>query len=495
MLGEVVREAARRFGDTVAQVAASGWEVTYADLDRLSDEVAAGFRTRGLREGDVVALVLPSVPEYAIAYLGAAKAGLVTAGVNPRLSATERDAVLSVADPRLVLATAELAPRAGDIVEVTPAAHGDSALAGVRARGETVPDLPDDPDRPVAIIFTSGTTGAPKGAVFGVRQLRAITAIDVGDRWGGGGRSLWGTALSHLGFMTKFAGNLRQGGTAHLTLRWRADEHLRFIAEHRMGYVSGIPTQVALMLRVPDLDHYDLSCVKAIVMGGGPATPALVREARARFAAPLSVRYSCTEAGIGVGTSFDDPDEDAEVSVGRPLPGVELALRDADDRPVAAGEIGAVCLRSPAVMTGYYRDPEASTAAFTADGFVRTGDLGRLDEQGRLHLAGRTKEMYVRGGYNVYPFEVESVLSQHPDVAAVAVVPLDDPVMGEVGVAFVVPRRRDKPPALAELRRFGQDRLAAYKLPERVVAVDELPLTAGEKVDRRALAEIVASEP
>ena len=131
MLGEVVGEAARRFGDTVAQVAASGWEVTYADLDRLSDEVAAGFRTRGLREGEVVALVLPSVPEYAIAYLGAAKAGLVTAGVNPRLSATERDAVLSVADPRLVLATAELAPRAGDIVEVTPAAHGDSALTGV----------------------------------------------------------------------------------------------------------------------------------------------------------------------------------------------------------------------------------------------------------------------------------------------------------------------------------------------------------------------------
>ena len=166
---------------------------------------------------------------------------------------------------------------------------------------------------------------------------------------------------------------------------------------------------------------------------------------------------------------------------------MELSIRDTDDHPMPAGEVGEVCLRSPAIMSGYWRDPEQTAAAFTADGFVRTGDLGWIDEQGRLRLVGRSKEMYVRGGYNVYPVEVESVLSTHPDVAAVAVVPRPDPVMGEIGVAVIVPRDSGRVPALDELREFAAPRLAAYKLPEALVVRTELPLTAGEKIDRRAL--------
>jgi acyl-CoA synthetase (AMP-forming)/AMP-acid ligase II len=142
-------------------------------------------------------------------------------------------------------------------------------------------------------------------------------------------------------------------------------------------------------------------------------------------------------------------------------------------------------------MSGYYGDPDATRAAFTDDGFVRTGDLGWIDERGRLHLAGRSKEMYVRGGYNVYPLEVEGVLASHPAVAAVAVQPRHDPVMSEIGVAVVVPRDPAAPPTLDELRAFGRDRLAAYKLPEDLRLVDELPLTAMEKVDRRALAALL----
>ena len=147
-----------------------------------------------------------------------------------------------------------------------------------------------------------------------------------------------------------------------------------------------------------------------------------------------------------------------------------------------------MCLRSDAVMSGYWRDPEATRAAFTADGFVRTGDLGWVDDQGRLRLVGRSKEMYVRGGYNVYPVEVEGVLSSHPAVAAVAIVPRPDPVMGEIGVAVVVPRDPAAPPTLAELRDHGGAQLAGYKLPEQLRARDALPLTAMEKIDRRALA-------
>jgi acyl-CoA synthetase (AMP-forming)/AMP-acid ligase II len=166
---------------------------------------------------------------------------------------------------------------------------------------------------------------------------------------------------------------------------------------------------------------------------------------------------------------------------------VELAVLDDDDRPVSDGAVGAVCLRSPAVMTGYWRDPEATRAAFTRDGFVRTGDLGWVDERGRLHLVGRTKEMYVRGGYNVYPVEVEGVLSTHPEVAAVAVVPRPDPVMGEVGVAVVVPRDPTRPPTLDGLRTHAGAALARYKLPEALRVVETLPLTAMDKVDRRVL--------
>src|SRR5262249_8038956 len=152
--------------------------------------------------------------------------------------------------------------------------------------------------------------------------------------------------------------------------------------------------------------------------------------------ARLSTRYSCTEAGIGLGTAFDDPEEDAVVSVGRPHASVELALRDPEDPARAAdGEVGEVCLRSPAIMSEYWRDAEQTKAAFTPDGFVRTGDLGWLDDQGRLRLVGRSKEMYVRGGYNVYPVEVEGVLSTHPEIAAVVVIPRSDDVMGEIGVA------------------------------------------------------------
>jgi acyl-CoA synthetase (AMP-forming)/AMP-acid ligase II len=259
--------------------------------------------------------------------------------------------------------------------------------------------------------------------------------------------------------------------------------------------VAGIPTQVALMLQVPDFDSYDLSEVRAIIVGGGPATPALVEEARRRFDAALMVRYSCTEAAIGVGTALTDPPEDAVVSVGRPLPGVELALLDGEDQPVGAEEVGGICLRSAATMSGYWQDEAATEAAFTADGFVRTGDLGWLDGVGRLHLAGRSKEMYVRGGYNVYPVEVEGVLADHPLIAGVAVAPRADDVMGEVGVAVIVPRHAGELPGLEELRRFAAGRLAAYKLPEDLAVVTSLPLTAMEKLDRRALAALVAKTP
>ncbi|MFA5883232.1 MAG: class I adenylate-forming enzyme family protein [Acidimicrobiia bacterium] len=489
MIPETLREAARRFGDSVAYVTPQGWPITYGELDRTSDEAAVGLRRRGVSVGDVVSLVLPPGIEYLVAYLAVAKVGAITAGVNDKLAAPERAKILELAGPALVLAAPGSADSPFPTEVYAPAESIDALLTGLRVAGDAPPVLPDDPDRAVAIVFTSGTTGTPKGALYGNRQLRFITDTDVGDGWGTGGKSYNGTSSATLGFMSKLPGNLRRGGTAFMMARWSARATLELIARERMTSIGGVPTQLALMLRDPDFDAYDLSSVRAIISGGAPMTPSLAAEARARFHAPLATRYSCTEAGIGLGTAFDDPDEDAVVSVGRPLPGVELVLLD-DDHPVPAGEVGAVCLRSPAAMTGYWKDPEGTRAAFTDDGFVRTGDLGWVDDRGRLRLVGRHKEMYVRGGYNVYPVEVEAVLSTAPDVAAVAIATRPDELMGEIGVACVVPRDPADPPTLERLRAFAGDQLAKHKLPEAVVVVDALPLTAAEKVDRRALARL-----
>jgi acyl-CoA synthetase (AMP-forming)/AMP-acid ligase II len=494
MLPAIAREAARRFADATAYVAPDGWTLSYRELDRVSDEVAVGLDRRGLAHGDVLALVLSPGLEYAVAYLAAAKLGAITAGVNDRLTSDERDGVLEAAAPRLVLAEPALEPRLDLNVETVDRTGGvDALLRDLRVPGDAPPPLHVDPERPVAVVFTSGTTGIPKGALYCNRQLAFIMNTDVGDAWGGGGRGIAGTSMAHLGFMTKLSGNLRRGGTTFIMRRWRAADALRLAAEQRMTTMAGVPTQLALMLREPDFDAYDLDSVRFLVVGGGPITPGLAQEARARFRAALATRYSCTESGIGLGTAFDDPEEDAVISVGRPHPSVELAVLDDDEQPVEAGAVGQVCLRSPAVMREYWRDSDATQAAFTRDNFVHTGDVGWVDDRGRLRLVGRTKEMYVRGGYNVFPVEVEAVLSRHPAVGAVAIAPAPESVMGEIGVAVVVPRDASAPPSLEQLRNFASPHLAAHKLPEALVFAESLPLTAMEKVDRRALREVVTA--
>jgi acyl-CoA synthetase (AMP-forming)/AMP-acid ligase II len=494
VLGDISREAAQRFGDLPAMVAAGGWPVSYRTLDERSDQVAVDFADRGIGPGSLVTLVLPSTPDYVVAYLAAAKVGAATSGVNPRLSPAERAAVLRRAGADLILATEALSDGcpAGAPVETVRMGDGpDHLLDGIgdRQTPSPVPSAPPaDPDRPVAVVWTSGTTGEPKGAVFTERELTTIAERDLPGGWGSGGPSLASTQFAHVGFMTKLPWYLMSGGTLYLLDKWRAADALRLIAEHRMSTVGGVAPQVALMLRVPEFESYDLSAVQYIIMGGGPSSPALVEEARQRFDAAYSIRYSSTESGgIGTATAFDADDEEALFTVGRPRPGVELEIRDEHDRPVPDGEVGEVVLRSPTMMRGYWRDPEA-TARTLAGGWLHSGDLGFIDERGLLRLAGRAKEMYVRGGYNVYPMEVEAVLASHPLVRDVAVVPRTDPVMGEIGVAVVVPRDPDRAPTLDDLRAHGGERLATYKLPEALRAVEELPLTAMNKVDRARLA-------
>jgi acyl-CoA synthetase (AMP-forming)/AMP-acid ligase II len=500
VLAEVVRRAAKEYGSRSALASPGGWEYSYEELDKASDEVAVWLtRHSGVTRDTVAAIVLPSAVDYLVIYAALAKLGVVTAGVNPHLTARERRAALECAGADLVFAGRDLtegADPSATVFEVELAEAPADVLAHMRARDEAPPVLPEDPDRPITICFTSGSTGSPKGALFRDKQVRAIAHMDTGGGvgWGQGTRTIIGTQMAHVGGMTKIPWMLASGGTLHVLRKWRADDVLELTQRFHLPTLNVGPAQVALILRRPDFDSYDLSSVKAIIAGTGPSSPALIIEARERIGCAYSVRYSSTESGgVGLATALDAPDEEALYTVGRPRPGIDAKIADPTGRELPVGEVGEVWLRSPAVMSEYWRNP-TETAATLVDGWLRTGDLGSKDANGCYRLSGRVKEMFIRGGYNVYPLEVESVLGAHPKVAEIAVVPRADDVMGEIGVAVVVPRDPADPPTLDELRSFGESGLARYKLPERIRIVERMPLNATDKLDRRTLATTVASD-
>lgn len=497
MLADIAAQAAARFADRPVVVDVDG-ELGYAELHHHAGVLAAGLARRGIGEGDVVALTLPSGGDWLVAAVALSRLGAVVAGVSTAITERERAELVELVRPSLVLAgpdTVQGLPLRAEVAVLTPGGRG-AELAGT-AGSEPPPLLPHDDDRPAAICFTSGTTGRAKAALFRERQLRAVQRIDLGPDaesiWDGGSHMLASTQFAHVGMTTKFPWYLRMGSTLHVMARWRADDALRLVAEHRMPTIGVVAPQLALMLRSPLLDELDLSCVRTIIAGGAASPPALVQRARDRFGAAYSIRYSSTESGgVGLGTAFDAGDDEALHTVGRPRPGVQVRIADETDQPVPDGEVGELQLRSDAVMDRYWHDPEATEGALTGDRWLRTGDLARTDAAGCVVLCGRRTEMYIRGGYNVFPTEVEAVLCDHPGVAEVAIAPRADEVMGEVGVALVVPADPAHPPTLAELREHAAAHLARHKLPEHLVLVEQVPLTGAQKVDRRAAAALAA---
>jgi acyl-CoA synthetase (AMP-forming)/AMP-acid ligase II len=262
---------------------------------------------------------------------------------------------------------------------------------------------------------------------------------------------------------------------------------LEAIERERIVNLGAFPTQAVMLLDHPDRPRRDLSSLRTILLGGAPSSPALIRRVQETFRARAAVRYSSTEVGIATGSLPDDPIDVLATTVGKLTPGVELRIVDGEKRSLPANEIGHVIVRSPATMRGYWRDPAATAATIDAEGWVHTGDLGWLDDDGYLHLRGRQSEMFIRGGFNVYPGEIEDLLARHPKVARAAVVGLPDDVFGEVGWAFVVARDPAAPPTLAELRAFVGAELASFKRPDGVTVLPELPLTPMFKVDKQVL--------
>ncbi|WP_419924753.1 class I adenylate-forming enzyme family protein [Candidatus Poriferisocius sp.] len=492
MWAATIGASGRRFSDRPALVAEEGWRISFSDFDRLTDEVAVGLSRRGVSHGEVVALLVPSSVDYIVLYGALAKLGAITAGVSSRLPAPERTVLVSeVAGADRAIATAAMADGMAldaSTIEVSLADGPGSLCADLRVRDEAPPPLPPDGDRTVAVVFTSGTTGVPKGATFTDQILADIAVVDTGNGWGEGGPITSNTQMSHIGVMGKVPAQFAVGTTLHVIDKWSATSVLQAVSRYRMPAIGGVAPQIALMLRHPDFDQYDFSAVKLVVTGGAPSPPNVIAEARERFGADWTQRYACTEAGgVGTFTWIDAPMEEMLYTVGRPRPGIEVEVRDPDrDGAVPAGTVGEVCFRSPTVMAGYWRNPSATAEALRG-GWLHTGDEGWIDDTGSLRLVGRRGEGFHRGGYVVFPVEAEKVLAWHPKVAGVCVVPRPDDVMGAVGVAVVIPADPAEPPTLEELRAFGQQHIAAHKLPEHLRLTTAFPMTPMSKIDRKAL--------
>jgi acyl-CoA synthetase (AMP-forming)/AMP-acid ligase II len=347
-------------------------------------------------------------------------------------------------------------------------------------------------DDPVAIVWTSGTTGVPKGAWYAHRSLLALAEIEARRHPGGlprGEKHLAsGMSFAHVGAMARVGIQMASLGETIIFDTFDPATVLAAIERERIVHLGAFPTQAVMLLDHPDRPRRDLSSLRTVMLGGAPSSPALIRRVQDTFGVRVAVRYSSTEVGIATGSLPDDPIDVLATTVGKPTPGVELRIVDDADRPLPPGEIGHVHVRSPATMRGYWRDPDATAATITPDGWVRTGDLGSLDADGYLHLRGRQSEMFIRGGFNVYPGEIEDLLARHPKIARAAVVGLPDDVLGELGWAWVVPRDPADPPSLAELRAWVGAELASFKRPDGLTLLADLPLTPMFKVDKRALA-------
>ena len=494
LVADLLRDAANAHPDRDAYVRADK-RSSYAWLDRAADGFASTLLDRGVARGDVVVLMLPSSTKLAVCYLGALRVGAITSAINLRLGPREQASIVARTEPAVtVLGDGATIPDGVDPGQVLPVTELKEAFeADPPARLPRV-----DPTDATCIVWTSGTTGVPKGAVYDHERQAAISR-NVGELTSPGDRRLVVLPFPHVGYMTRMWDELVNATTIVLGREpWSAEETLRLIRDEAITMATGVPTQWQRVLDHPDVATTDFSGLRVAGIGAATIPPELVRRMRATLGCPVITRYTSTEAGVTTSTLATDPPEVIAHTVGRPTTEVELRIVDAAtavDQP--DGEVGEVVSRSPAMMRGYWRDPDLTATVIDTDGWLHTGDLGFIDPDGNLRLVGRLKEMYIRGGYNIYPAEVEKVLSEHPAIARAAVVGAPDPDLGEIGVAFVVPEPDGEQGALATptLRAWCKERLTDYKAPNRVVLVDDLPTTPMLKIDKRALLERATAKP
>lgn len=507
---ELRRTAARH--PEVAAFHFHGRDRTYAEWDAAADRFARALLAARLGAGDRIVLLLPPIPEYLFLYLGAARVGVITAGISTRYRRQEIGEILANADPRLVVTIdrdaevdfpallAAARPQAPSLERVVRFdGEGAESLAAFLAAGDRADvDLAAaaaavGPRDPIAIVYTSGTTGTPKGAVYDSAAMIALTRL-FSTRLPAppppGESNLWpGMSLTHVGAMVRIHLQLAFAGTMVLHDRFDARWCVEQLQRLRPARLGGFPPVLMLITRDPEFARRDWSFVKAVTFGGAPLARHLVDEITAKLGVEVFTGYSCTETAIISATLASDPPERRFGTVGRPTPGIDVHIVDAQRQPLPVGAPGRIAVRSPATMRGYWRRPRETAEALDDAGWLYTEDMGFLDEAGYLHLIGRDKDMYYRAAFNVYPGEVEQVLQSHPKVAQAAVVGVPDDILGHKGWAFVVPTDPSDPPSLDELRAHVGAEMASYKRPDGLTVLAALPTNAMYKVDKRVLRE------
>ncbi len=489
-LAELAETALDRLGDHVS-VVFEGEQHRMSELQERSARLARGLRDIGVRPGERVVLQMTNRPEVLVVLAAAWRAGAVATPVMPTLTPLELRHVLTDSGAVALVVSEDLLTRAreaavGLVVQVVVAGEGGATRLADLEQAAPLPLQQRAGADVAALLYTGGTTGRSKGVALTHDNLLFTTRGRAGVLAAARApRLLVPLPLSHVFGLTNTVTRWQLDDPAPMVLqrRFAAQEWLGLVQEHGVQCSALVPSMLALLLR-EDLDAYDLSSLRYVTTGGAP----LARTLWERFEQRLPhVRvgdgYGCTEV---CSTATMSPyDARRHGTVGRPLPGVELAVLDDDLQPVPVGTDGEVCVRSPGVMAGYWGDP-AATAEAVVDGWLHTGDLGHLDEDGYLTVVDRKKDLVIRGGFNVYPRDVEDALLEHAEVAAAAVIGRPDEVLGEEVVAFVA-LRAGAAATREDLLAWAAERLAAHKRPRELHVVDAVPLTSVGKTDRKAL--------
>ncbi len=493
--GNLFELLAERFpGDRsrTALETASGRTYSYDALETWSGRFAAHLAALGVSPGERVLVMVDKSVEAVMLYLACLRAGFVYLPVNPAYQAGEVGYFIADAAPAAVVCRPEayammreLAPKIS--VETLDARGGGSLVERSRALGDEFSPTAPGGDEPAAILYTSGTTGRPKGAVLSHANL-ASNALVLSRLWGFSESDVLLHALPifHVhGLFVACHCALLSGARMLFLPRFEAAAVVRALA--RATVFMGVPTYYARLLASAELSREASAGMRLFISGSAPLSEEAFRRFAERTGHEILERYGMTETGMLTSNPLAGPRMPG--SVGVALPGVRVRVADEADRPVAPGLVGQVQASGENVFRGYWKRPEADAEAFTDDGFVRTGDLGRLDERGYLWLAGRARELIITGGLNVYPKEVELAIDRIEGVAESAVFGLPDPDFGEAVTAAVV-RGADARTLCAEkiLARLKGE-LANYKLPKRIVFVDELPRNAMGKVQKHLLAQ------
>jgi long-chain acyl-CoA synthetase len=464
---------------------------TYAELDRASSQVAGMLRERDVKPGDPVGIMMPNVAEFAIVYYGVLRAGGAVVPMNPLLKGREVAYYLGDSGARLIFAwhgfagEAQAGARqaAAEEVIVDPATF--PGLVAAAAADDQVADRGDDDI--AVILYTSGTTGSPKGAELTHANLAHNAEVVRTDllRLTPSDVVFGGLPLFHA-FGQTCALNTAVAAGACVTLlpRFTPGQALEILAAHHVTVFEGVPTMYVALLGHSDRVAYDVSALRLCVSGGAAMPVEVLRGFEEAFGCPVLEGYGLSETSPVA--SFNHPDRPRKPgSIGTSIRGVQMRVVDGEGREVPQGEVGEIVIRGHNVMKGYWRRPE-DTAKAIPDGWFRTGDMGRVDEDGYFEIVDRKKDMIIRGGYNVYPREIEEVLYEHPAVSEAAVIGLPHPVLGEeVGAAVVL-----KPGAsvtVGELREHVKSQVAAYKYPRAVWIVDGLPKGATGKIVKREI--------